>query len=188
MAAPAIASTVFPSPSPRHTFPRSDENPSTRPRNASAEEGEIFFVLLDPRNYLPSPTSSNQARMNDDVVKLEEEESVERSGRRTPVRRSSWASFSSIEKLSFFPKQRELGLLSFQRKPQDPRPPHWRRSLFLLLAAVAVVFGTDDSAVFVITQAIAALLSVGAAGLFIGFASARWLARVGLKCICAHPL
>lgn len=109
----------------------------------------------------------------DVVKKLEERKvlsGVEKAGLLSKAEQLGFT-LSSIEKLGFFSKAEELGLLSFLEKVAGSSPSTLASfSLPLLIAAVAaIVLIPDDSAVLVAAQAVfAALLGVGAAGLFVG--------------------
>lgn len=109
----------------------------------------------------------------DVVKKLEERKvlsGVEKAGLLSKAEQLGFT-LSSIEKLGFFSKAEKLGLLSFLEKAAGSSPSTLASfSLPLLIAAVAaIVLIPDDSAVLVAAQAVvAALLGVGAAGLFVG--------------------
>lgn len=78
---------------------------------------------------------------------------------------------SSVEKLGLFSKAEELGLLSLVERLAGASPSVLASlALPLLVAAVgAIVIIPDDSAALVAAQTVlAALLAVGAAGLFVG--------------------
>ncbi|KAG0457762.1 hypothetical protein HPP92_022647 [Vanilla planifolia] len=173
MAAPAIASTVFPSPSPRHlsSFRRKSINVLAM---ASQKKVNRYDQNWKKQWYGAGIFFESSEDVNVDVVKKLEERKVlsgvEKAGLLSKAEQLGFT-LSSIEKLGFFSKAEELGLLSFLEKAAGSSPSTLASvSLPLLLAAVAaIVLIPDDSAVLVITQAIlAALLSVGAAGLFIG--------------------
>ncbi|KAL0910119.1 hypothetical protein M5K25_021059 [Dendrobium thyrsiflorum] len=118
--------------------------------------------------------SEGSEEVSVDVVKKLEERKVlsgvEKAGLLSKAEQLGFT-LSSIEKLGFFSKAEELGLLSFLEKAAGSSPSTLASfSLPLLIAAVAaIVLIPDDSAVLVAVQAVvAALLGVGAAGLFVG--------------------
>ncbi|KAI0496355.1 hypothetical protein KFK09_022671 [Dendrobium nobile] len=118
--------------------------------------------------------SEGSEELSVDVVKKLEERKVlsgvEKAGLLSKAEQLGFT-LSSIEKLGFFSKAEELGLLSFLEKAAGSSPSTLASfSLPLLIAAVAaIVLIPDDSAVLVAVQAVvAALLGVGAAGLFVG--------------------
>ncbi|PKA57308.1 hypothetical protein AXF42_Ash002612 [Apostasia shenzhenica] len=141
----------------------------------------------------------------DVVKKLEERKvlsGVEKAGLLSKAEQLGFT-LSSIEKLGFFSKAEKLGLLSLLERAAGSSPSALASvSLPLLLAAVAaIVLIPDDSPPLVAAQALlAALLGVGAAGLFVGSvvlgglqdalpstSSRRRLAVRGLQRLRARP-